>query len=158
MNYNLKKAFIILSAIALLTLFAMNSSARSSGDAGPADQNFPTFPAQPQPFPSLPHPFPTSGPSVTPAPSVSPTPVPTATNVYGYIRNANDTRIPGVYALVQNPYGSRYSSTSDGNGYYVICRVPFGNYTITYSRGGQMIKTLDVVLNRSTQKYNVTVA
>ncbi len=151
-----QKVLIIVSTLVFLALFALGTGAQTGERSFPA---FPTFPGNyPQPLPSIPapfpHPFPTAGPSVTPTPK----PVPTATNIYGYVKDANDTRIPGVYALLQNPSGATYSSTSDVDGYYMICHVPFGNYTISYLRNNTPVKTASLLLNRSTQKVNVTIS
>src|SRR5271157_439310 len=132
------------------------------------DQPFPSFPVSPVPIPSLPvpfpHPFPSSTPTPTltatptPVPSVkpSPTPAPTATNLYGTITNSNGTQMAGVLALVKNSSGAQYSSTSDNAGYYMICHVPFGNYTIAFIWNNTTAKSMNLVMNHSTQKLNVT--
>ena len=163
MSCKLKKTLIILSSVLLIAIFAMHSGAQSTaGQNGQYSKPFPSFPGSyPAPFPSIPapfpYPFPTAAPSATPvpSPSVSPTPAPTATNIYGYIKDKSDNRIPGVYAVLENQT-AKYSSTSDDSGYYMICHVPFGNYTISYVKNGNVVKTADLVLNRSTQKANVT--
>ena len=162
MSYEPKKALMILSAVLLIALFAVHSGAQSpAGQNGQYSKPFPAFPHfpgnGPTHYPSIPapfpHPFPTASP--TPGPSVTPTPVPTAANLYGYVKDTNDNRIPGIYAVLVNQ-NATYSSTSDSDGYYMICHVPFGNYTLSYVQNGNVVKTANLVLNRSTQKANVT--
>ena len=149
---------ILLSVVTLLAVL-------SAGSAMAAYQTFPAFPTypggHPTSFPNLPTPFPRPFPTATPTPSPtavpSPTPAPTATNIYGTVKDNNGTAIPGVYAVVLNSSGpASYSSTSDNNGYYMICHVPFGNYSIAFNRNNITGYSANLVLNHSTQKVNAT--
>jgi hypothetical protein len=147
--------FTLLAALSACTVMAQN-------------QTFPAFPAFPSVYPTqfprlptpFPAPFPTStpvpSPTVTPTATPSPTPVPTTTNLYGTLKNKNGTVLPNIYVVVLNRSSPMYMSTSDSNGYYMICHVPFGNYTVDYIRNNTTAYSTNIVLNHSTQKMNET--
>jgi hypothetical protein len=156
------------NTIVLFSIFTL-LAALSACTAIAQNQTFPAFPTFPSVYPTeiprLPTPFPMPFPTSTPVPSPtviptatpSPTPVPTATNLYGTIQDKNGTALPNIYAIVLNQSGPMYSSTSDSNGYYMICHVPFGNYTVDYIRNNTTAYSTKIVLNRSTQKMNTTI-
>ncbi len=157
-----KNIVILLSMVMLLTVLA-------AGNAMAATQTFPAFPAypgtHPTAFPSVPAPFPrpfptsTPTPSPTVAPSVvpSPTPMPTATNIYGNVKDSNGTAIAGVYALVtESDRPCELFQYIGQNGYYMICHVPFGNYSIAFNRNNTTAYSANLVLNHTTQKVNAT--
>ncbi len=157
---------LLKNLIVLVSMLVLCAALSAYGTAA-ADRAFPPFPSSfPAPFPALPtpfpHPFPTvtpvTSPTIAPTTTPSPTPTPTATNIYGFVKDKSGAVLPGIYAVVLNRSGTgaSYSSTSDTDGYYMVCHVPFGNYSIAYIRDNTTAYTRDIVLNRSTQKMNAT--